>query len=294
MNLCPHETNISESAKDFDINWRRIAPIFPEGSLATLLLLPEKSEPAKELRDDFIIVGGMHMYLYTKSIAMALCSVTAALAVALTGLAEDASTPDASSMPYTASQSQAAGIPDNGTVPGATSETAPSDAGTADSAASEAPGPDAAQREETGSVPAADIEEGEAGMPDASPDSDETEKNTANAAESPVDAGEEEDGAPRAALMPLDMPSAITGELAMLLATNQADSIMGSLGLARSDECRTVQAVLRLEDFNGKDTLDENYAALWAALEAEMSVLSAQGADSAGCSYADGAITVWA
>ena len=294
MNLCPHETNISESAKDFDINWRRIAPIFPEGSLATLLLLPEKSEPSKELRDDFIIVGGMHMYLYTKSIAMALCSVTAALAVALTGLAEDASTPDASSMPYTASQSQAAGIPDNGTVPGATSETAPSDAGTADSAASEAPGSDTAQREETGSVPAADIEEGEAGMPDASPDSDETEKNTAYATESPVDAGEEEDGAPRAALMPLDMPSAITGELAMLLATNQADSIMGSLGLARSDECRTVQAVLRLKDFNGKDTLDENYAALWAALEAEMSVLSAQGADSAGCSYADGAITVWA
>ena len=43
-----------------------------------------------------------------------------------------------------------------------------------------------------------------------------------------------------------------------------------------------------------KDTLDENYAALWAALEAELSALSAQGADSAGCSYADGAITVWA
>ena len=39
---------------------------------------------------------------------------------------------------------------------------------------------------------------------------------------------------------------------------NQADSIMGSLGLARSDECRAVQAVLRLEDCNGKDTLDEN------------------------------------
>ena len=30
------------------------------------------------------------------------------------------------------------------------------------------------------------------------------------------------------------------------------------------------------------------------ALEAELSALSAQGADSAGCSYADGAITVWA
>ena len=236
----------------------------------------------------------MYMYLYTKSIAMTLCSVTAALAVALTGLAEEPSAPDASSMPYPASQSQAADMPDSSTVPDPTSETAPSAAGTADSAISEAPDSDAAQREEPGSVPTLDIEAGGYGVPDASPDSDETEKNTANAAESPVDAGEEEDGAPRAALMPLDMPSAITGELAMLLATNQADSIMGSLGLARSDEYRAVQAVLRLEDFNGKDTLDENYAALWAALEAEMSVLSAQGADSAGCSYADGAITVWA
>ena len=213
------------------------------------------------------------MYLYTKSIAMTLCSVTAALAVALTGLAEEPSAPDASSMPYTASQSQTAGMPDSSTVPGPTSETA---------------------REESGSVPTPDIEAGGAGVPDASSESGETEENTANAAESPVDAGEEEDGAPRAALMPPDTPSAINGELAMLLATNQADSIMGSLGLARSDECRTVQAVLRLEDFNGKDTLDENYAALWAALEAELSALSAQGADSAGCSYADGAITIWA
>ena len=234
------------------------------------------------------------MYLYTKSIAMTLCSVTAALAVALTGLAEEPSAPDASSMPYPASQSQTAGMPDSSTVPGPTSETVPGATGTADSAISEAPGPDAAQREESGSVPTPDIEAGGAGVPDASPDSGETEENTANAAERPVDAGEEEAGAPRAALMPPDTPSAITGELAMLLATNQADSIMGSLGLVRSDECRTVQAVLRLEDFNGKDTLDENYAALWAALEAELSALSAQGADSAGCSYADGAITVWA
>lgn len=165
------------------------------------------------------------MYLYTKSIAMTLCSVTAALAVVLTGLTEEPSTPDASSMPYTASQSQAAGMPDSSTVPG----------------------PDAAQREESGSVPTPDIEAGGAGVPDASSDSGETEENTANAAESPVDAGEEEDGAPRAALMPPDTPSAITRGLAMLLATNQADSIMGSLGLARSDECRTVQAVLRLD-----------------------------------------------
>ena len=84
------------------------------------------------------------MYLYTRSIAMTLCSVTAALAVALTGLAEEPSVPDASSMPYTVSQSQAAGMPDSSIVPGPTSETAPGAAGTADSAISEAPGPDAA------------------------------------------------------------------------------------------------------------------------------------------------------
>ena len=97
------------------------------------------------------------MYLYTKSIAMTLCSVTAALAVALTGLTEEPSTPDASSMPYPASQSQAAGMPDSSTVPGPTSETAPGATGTADSAISEAPGPDAAQREESGSVPTPDL-----------------------------------------------------------------------------------------------------------------------------------------
>ena len=110
------------------------------------------------------------MYLYTKSIAMTLCSVTVALAVALTGLTEEPSTPDASSMPYPASQSQTAGMPDSSTVPGPTSETAPGATGTADSAISEAPGPDAAQQEESGVVPTPDIEAGGAGVPDASPD----------------------------------------------------------------------------------------------------------------------------
>lgn len=234
------------------------------------------------------------MYLYTKSIAMTLCSVTAALAVALTGLAEEPSAPDASSMPYTASQSQTAGMPDSSTVPGPTSETAPGRHRYGGQRHFRGAGSRRRAAGRVGSVPTPDIEAGGAGVPDASSESGETEENTANAAESPVDAGEEEDGAPRAALMPPDTPSAINGELAMLLATNQADSIMGSLGLARSDEYRAVQAVLRLEDFNGKDTLDENYAALWAALEAELSALSAQGADSAGCSYADGAITIWA
>ena len=67
MNLCPHETNISESAKDFDINWRRIAPIFPEGSLATLCALPgfvdSKNEEKTERNAGYLVVshsgGGM-------------------------------------------------------------------------------------------------------------------------------------------------------------------------------------------------------------------------------------------
>ena len=53
------------------------------------------------------------------------------------------------------------------------------------------------------------------------------------------------------ALMSLDTPPYITDELAHLLATNQADSIMGSFGIARSEACSTVQAVFDVSDYSG-------------------------------------------
>ena len=85
-------------------------------------------------------------------------------------------------------------------------------------------------------------------------------------------------------------PPYITDELAHLLATNQADSIMGSFGITRSEACSMVQAVFDVSDYSGKATVDANYAELWAALESEFRVLSEQGCEYTNCKFSDGII----
>ncbi len=42
MILCPHEKIIPKSFADFDNEWRRLVPRDLEGSVATLLLLPNR------------------------------------------------------------------------------------------------------------------------------------------------------------------------------------------------------------------------------------------------------------
>ena len=59
MILCPHEKIISKSEADFDTQWRRQMPHDLEGSVATLLPLPNRFASTEGLRrHDFIIVGG--------------------------------------------------------------------------------------------------------------------------------------------------------------------------------------------------------------------------------------------
>lgn len=82
----------------------------------------------------------------------------------------------------------------------------------------------------------------------------------------------------------------ITDELAVLLATNQADSMMGNLGLVRSGDCTEIIATFTVADYNTKNNQDANYAALWA----DMNVAFHSVADGtvANCVYADGVITI--
>ena len=103
-------------------------------------------------------------------------------------------------------------------------------------------------------------------------------------------AANEESASLAPALMSLDTPPYITDELAHLLATNQADSIMGSFGIVRSEACSTVQAVFEVSDYSGQATVDANYAELWAALESEFRVLSEQGCEYTNCKFSDGII----
>ena len=60
MILCPHETIISKSEADFDTQRRRRAPRDLEGSVATLLRLPNRFAPLAKVCvvTHFIIVGG--------------------------------------------------------------------------------------------------------------------------------------------------------------------------------------------------------------------------------------------
>ena len=59
---CPHEKIISKSEADFDTQWRRQMPRDLEGSVATLLPLPNRFVSTEGWRRyDFIIVGGKEM-----------------------------------------------------------------------------------------------------------------------------------------------------------------------------------------------------------------------------------------
>ena len=58
MILCPHEKIISKSEADFDTQWRRRTPRDLEGSVATLLPLPNRFVSTEGWRrHDFIIVA---------------------------------------------------------------------------------------------------------------------------------------------------------------------------------------------------------------------------------------------
>lgn len=82
----------------------------------------------------------------------------------------------------------------------------------------------------------------------------------------------------------------ITEELAVLLATNQADSIMGSFGITRSSSCQNVIDCFEVAQYINGATLDENYMLLWEDLNATIAALSQN--RSAHCVYQDGVITV--
>lgn len=82
----------------------------------------------------------------------------------------------------------------------------------------------------------------------------------------------------------------ITEDLAMLLATNQADSMMGNLGLVRSSACAEIVASLTVADYNSENNQDANYAALWADMNAAFHTVADSTA--ANCVYESGVITV--
>ena len=85
------------------------------------------------------------------------------------------------------------------------------------------------------------------------------------------------------------VPVTVSEEYAILLETNQADSMMGHAGMERSDACTQPAASFVLADY-AAETEDESYCLLWEAMNAEFEQLGAQGCTTANCVFTDGMI----
>ena len=115
------------------------------------------------------------------------------------------------------------------------------------------------------------------------PDSETTESD-ANA--------EDSSGVTAATADEQTVPVTVSEEYAILLATNQADSMMGHAGMRRSDACTQPAASFVLADY-AAETEDESYCLLWEAMNAAFEQLGAQGYSAARCACADGTLMVY-
>ena len=88
------------------------------------------------------------------------------------------------------------------------------------------------------------------------------------------------------------VPVTVSEEYALLLASNQADSMMGHAGMERSDACTQPVASFALADY-AAETEDESYCLLWEAMNAAFEQLGAQGYLAARCVYADDTLMVY-
>ena len=119
--------------------------------------------------------------------------------------------------------------------------------------------------------------------------SDETESASGSeTAESDANA-EDSSGVTAATADEQSVPVTVSEEYAILLATNQADSMMGHAGMERSDACTQPAASFVLADY-AAETEDESYCLLWEAMNAEFEQLGAQGCTAANCVFTDGMI----
>ena len=88
------------------------------------------------------------------------------------------------------------------------------------------------------------------------------------------------------------VPVTVSEEYALLLATNQADSMMGHAGMKRSDACTQPAASFVLSDY-AAETEDESYCLLWEAMNAVFEQLGTQGYMAARCIYTDDTLLVY-
>ena len=124
-------------------------------------------------------------------------------------------------------------------------------------------------------------------------DADSEPASGSETAESDVDAKDEDSsGVTEATADEQTIPVTVSEEYAILLATNQADSMMGHAGMRRSDACTQPAASFVLSDY-AAETEDESYCLLWEAMNAVFEQLGTQGYMAARCIYTDDTLMVY-
>lgn len=141
---------------------------------------------------------------------------------------------------------------------------------------------DGSEAETSSSLPASDS------MTSAEMDADSEPASGSETAESDANA-EDSSGVPKATADEQTAPVTVSEEYAILLATNQADSMMGHAGMRRSGACTQPAASFTLLDY-AAETEDESYCLLWEAMNAAFEQLGAQGCTTANCVFTDGMI----
>ena len=228
-------------------------------------------------------------------------SISALLPALAAQEAESVSIPESSSISESVAQDESS-ISSSGTLAdgsAASSSNSTADESTAPESGSNA-GADVSQPE-SGSMPVesdSSISEGSEtetsnSLPvSESAVSDETESASGSeTAESDANA-EDSSGVTAATADEQSVPVTVSEEYAVLLATNQADSMMGHAGMERSDACTQPAASFALADY-AAETEDESYCLLWEAMNAEFEQLGAQGYPAARCVYADDTLMVY-
>ena len=124
--------------------------------------------------------------------------------------------------------------------------------------------------------------------------SDETESASGSeTAESDADAEDEDSsGVTEGTADERTVPVTVSEEYAVLLATNQADSMMGHAGMERSDACKQLVESFILADYTA-DNEENAYKLLWEALNQAIVSLSEEGGCIGHCVYESGMIRLY-
>ena len=146
---------------------------------------------------------------------------------------------------------------------------------------------DGSEAETSSSLPVSDS------MASDEMDADSEPASGSETAESDVDAKDEDSsGVTAATADEQSVPVTVSEEYAVLLATNQADSMMGHAGMERSDACKQLVESFILADYTA-DNEENAYKLLWEALNQAIVSLSEEGGCIGHCVYESGMIRLY-